>query len=177
MNGKAARRYARALLDIGGDPATLETWGAGLEKLAATLEAPEVQMRFAAPDFSHPARVEAMDRIAERLELGFPVRSLAVVIARHGRIAELRAISDAYQALLDDRLGRARAALTFARPPGAGELQKVVDGLAAIARKTIIPTVRADQTLLGGVVAELGGKIYDGSLATMIAEAQRRLAR
>ncbi len=42
--------------------------------------------------------------------------------------------------------------------------------------KKIIATVKVDKALLGGVVAELGGKIYDGSLATRLAHAQQRLA-
>jgi F-type H+-transporting ATPase subunit delta len=40
----------------------------------------------------------------------------------------------------------------------------------------IIPTVKVDPALLGGVMAELGGRIYDGSLATRLEEAKRRLA-
>ena len=49
-------------------------------------------------------------------------------------------------------------------------------GLEAIAHKKIVPTINLDGALLGGVVAELEGKIYDGSLATRLAQAQRRLA-
>ena len=55
-----------------------------------------------------------MAKIAERLDLSFPLRSFAVVVARHGRIANLTAISESYQDLLDVLLGRARATLTFA---------------------------------------------------------------
>ncbi|MGH7907558.1 MAG: ATP synthase F1 subunit delta [Candidatus Binataceae bacterium] len=175
MNGKIARRYARALLALAID-GQLEKWGAELEKLAAIMGAPEIRMRFMAPDFSHQARIEAIDRIAQRLELSFPLRSFAVVVARHGRIAELPAISQAYQTMADQRLSRARATLTFARKPNSAEVDQVVSGLARIAHKTIIPTVRVDEALLGGVVAELEGKIYDGSIATMIADAERRLA-
>ena len=82
----------------------------------------------------------------------------------------------AYRDLTDLRLRRARATLTFAIQPGDDEVARMVEGLAAIVRRTIIPTVKVDGALLGGAVAELEGKIYDGSLATMIAEAQRRLA-
>ena len=49
-------------------------------------------------------------------------------------------------------------------------------GLEAIAHKKIIPTVKIDEALLGGVIVELEGKTYDGSLANRLAEAQRRLA-
>jgi F-type H+-transporting ATPase subunit delta len=85
-------------------------------------------------------------------------------------------VSQSYQDLLDEQLGRERATLTFATQPDDLTVQRVVSGLEAIAQKKIIPTVKVDPALLGGVTAEMGGKIYDGSLATRLAEAQRRLA-
>ena len=117
-----------------------------------------------------------MAKIAERLNLSFPLRSFAVVVARHGRIRELGAIAESYRDLLDRAMGRERATLTFAIQPSDAEVARVVGGLEKIAALKIIPTVKIDAALLGGVTAELGGKIYDGSLATRLAEAKRRLA-
>jgi F-type H+-transporting ATPase subunit delta len=153
-----------------------EQWGEELKRLAATVEAPELRERLASPELSLDSRQQALAKIAERLELSFPLRSFAVVVARHGRIAELAAISDAYQDLVDEMLGRARASLTFAVAPGDAEIQRVVEGLQAIVRKRIIPTVNVDSSLIGGVIAELEGKTYDGSLTARLSEAERRLA-
>jgi F-type H+-transporting ATPase subunit delta len=175
-SSRVAKRYARALLGLSDDHAQLETWGTELERLARIADAPELALRLASPEVSHEARIEAMAKIAEHLELSFPLRSLAVVVARHGRIADLAAVSESYQDQLDVLLGRARATLTFAREPGAQDTAAVVRGLEAMVHKTVIATVKVDQSLLGGVVAELEGKIYDGSLATRLGEAARRLA-
>jgi F-type H+-transporting ATPase subunit delta len=172
---RVAKRYARALLGLSEDRKQLETWGAELERLARIADAPEIALRLASPEVSHEARVEAMAKIAERLELSYPLRSLAVVVARHGRIANLTAVSESYQDQLDVLLGRARATLTFALEPNVQDTETVVRGLEAVVRKTVIATVKVDQALLGGVVAELEGKIYDGSLATRLSEAQRRM--
>ena len=76
-----------------------------------------------------------------------------------------------------EHLQRARAELTFAVEPTAEELAKVVDALGRSSGKTIIPTVKVDPDLLGGVTAELEGKIYDASLATRLEEARRRLSQ
>ena len=174
-NSKVAKRYARALLGLSAEHNQLEAWGEELARLARIVEAPEVALRLESPELSAESRIEAMAKIAEKLELSFPLRSFAVVAARHGRIQDIPAVAESYQRLLDDLLGRARATLVFAREPGDGDVARVVDGLKAIAGKTIIPTVTVDQSLLGGVVAELEGKIYDGSLSTQIKEAERRL--
>jgi len=172
---RIARRYARALLELA-DKGNEEKWGAELERLAAMVESPELIERLASPELSQQSRQEAMAKIAERLNLSFPVRSFAVVVARHGRIRELGAIAESYRELLDQAMGRERATLTFALRPSDAEVARVVAGLESIAKLKIIPTVKVDAALLGGVTAELGGKIYDGSLATRLAEAKRRLA-
>ena len=172
---KVARRYARALLDLA-DKGLEEKWGGELERLAAVADSPELLERLTSPEMSEQSRQEAMAKIAEKMELSFPLRSFAVVVARHGRIRELTAIAEAYRDLVDEMLGRERATLTFAIQPSDDEIKRVVAGLEAIAGKKIIPTVKVDAALLGGVMAELGGKIYDGSLANRLDEAKRRLA-
>ena len=173
---RVAKRYARALIELAADHKQLEAWGAELERLASTASAPELAERLASPQLAEEMRIEAMAKIAERLGLNFPLRSFAVVIARHKRIAELPAVSDAYQSLVDEALGRARATITFARKPSEAEVEKVAGALGAIARKKIMPTVKVDEALVGGIVAELEGRIYDGSLATRLSEAQQRLS-
>lgn len=172
---RVAKRYARALLAVA-ERGQLEAWGAELERLARIVESPELMPRLSSPELSPENRQAAMAKIAERLGLSYPLRSFAVVLARHGRIQEIGAVSQAYQDQLDQMLGRARATITFASQPDDATIQRVVSGLEAIASKKIIPTIKVDGSLLGGVTAELGGKIYDGSLAARLAEAQRRLA-
>jgi F-type H+-transporting ATPase subunit delta len=172
---RVAKRYALALLEVAPRDQA-EKWGAELERLAKIVESPELISKLASPELSQASREQAMQKIAERLDLSFPLRSFAVVLARHRRITAIGAVSQSYQDLLDEQLGRERATLTFAMQPDDDTVQRVVSGLEAIAGKKIIPTIKIDPALLGGLTAELGGKIYDGSLATRLVEAQHRLA-
>jgi F-type H+-transporting ATPase subunit delta len=175
-SSKVAKRYARALAGLSSDHSHLEAWGAELERLAQIVGAPQVTAQLGSPEVTPVARLQALALISERLRLSFPLRSFSAVVARHGRLEDLPAIAEAYRDILDELLGRVRATLIFARAPYDAELAQVMTGLEAIAHKKIIPTVKIDGTLLGGLVVELEGKTYDGSLATRLAEAQRRLA-
>jgi len=175
MSSRVAKRYARALIELA-EKGQIEKWGMELDRLAVTVGAPELYTRLASPELSESSRELAMRTIAEKLDVSYPLRSLAVVVARHGRIDQLKAIADAYRDLVDEILDQERATLTFAMQPSDEEVARVVSGLEAIARKKILPTIQVDSSLLGGVVAELGGKIYDGSLAARLAEAQRLMA-
>ena len=174
-SSKVAKRYARALLGLSTDHKQLEIWGAELERLARMIESPEIAARLESPELQSASRTEALGVIEEKLDVSFPVRSFILVVASHGRLPELPAIAESYARMLDDLLGRARCTLTFAQPPSDDGLRKILAGLEAIAHKTIIPTINIDGSLIGGVVAELEGKTYDGSLATRLAEAQHRL--
>jgi F-type H+-transporting ATPase subunit delta len=172
---RVARRYARALLDLA-DQGNEEKWGAELERLAAMAESAELIERLSSPEISEQARQTAMTKIAERLGLSVQLQSFAAVVARHGRIRDLEAIAESYRDLLDKSMNRERATLTFAIQPLDAEVARLVGALERIAAKKIIPTVKIDPALIGGVTAELGGKTYDGSLATRLAEAKQRLA-
>jgi F-type H+-transporting ATPase subunit delta len=172
---RVARRYARALIELA-EKGQVEQWGMELERLAAMVQAPELFGRLTSPELGEEGRLMAIAKIAEKLEVSYPLRSFAVVLARHGRIAEIGGCAEAYRDMADELFGRVRATLTFASEPSDEDVRRVAAGLESIARKKVIPTVKVEQSLLGGVVAELGGKIYDGSLATRLTEAQRKLA-
>jgi F-type H+-transporting ATPase subunit delta len=176
-SSKVARRYAQALLELAAEQGQLEAWGAELERLAQMVSSPDLLARLTSPELPDQQRLEAMTLLAERLNLSFPLRSFAVVVARHGRIADMAAISQAYQALLDQRLGRARATLTFPAQPNDADLGAVVAGLERLSGKKIIAAVKLDSGLIGGVVAELEGRIYDASLATRLNQLERQLSR
>ncbi len=175
-SSKVAKRYARAVAGLSTDHNQLEAWGVELERLTQIVGASEIGRQLASPEVSPADSIRAFTLIAERLGLSFPMRSFAAVVARHGRTEDLPAIAQAYQSILDELLGRVRATLIFARSPYDAELAQVIAGLEAIAVKKIIPTVKVEAALLGGVVVELEGKTYDGSLAARLAEAERRLA-
>jgi F-type H+-transporting ATPase subunit delta len=175
-SSKVAKRYARALLGLSNDRNQLETWGTELERLGTIIDDPEIARAFASPEVSTNAKIEALSKVAEKLELSFPVRSFTAVVARHGRIDDLPSVADVYRRMLDDLMGRARATLTFAMQPTDSDLKRIVASLERIAHKKIIPTVKIDDTLVGGVIVELEGKTYDGSLGNRLAEAQARLA-
>ncbi|MGA2412442.1 MAG: ATP synthase F1 subunit delta [Candidatus Binataceae bacterium] len=174
-SSKVAKRYARALLGLSGDHKQLETWGAELERLARTIDFPAIAERLESPELANASETEALRIIGEKLDVSFPVKSFILVVARHGRLPEIAAIAEAYSRMLDDLLGRARCTLIFAQAPPKDGLKQILASLEAIAHKKIIPTITIDGSLIGGVVAELEGKTYDGSLANRLAEAEHRL--
>jgi F-type H+-transporting ATPase subunit delta len=174
-SSRVAKRYARALLGLSNDRGQLEAWSDELDRLARVIEIPEIDAAFASPEVSLTAKIRALALITEKMELSFPVRSFAAVVARHGRIPELPAVAVAYRSMLDDLVGRARATMTFAIQPNDRDVQRIANRFEQLVHKKIIPTIKVDATLIGGVIVELEGKTYDGSLLNQLREAQLRL--
>jgi F-type H+-transporting ATPase subunit delta len=173
---RVAKRYARALLGLSNDRSLLQIWGAELERLSRVIEMPDIDAAFVSPEVSLNAKIQALAVITEKLELSFPVRSFTAVVARHGRIQDLPAVADAYGRMLDELMERARATLIFAAQPSEADVKRIVGKFEEIVNKQIIPTIKVDPALLGGIIVELEGKTYDGSLTSRLTEAQHRLA-
>ena len=154
----------------------MQTWGTELERLAQIADAPEIAFRLASPEISQEARIEAMAENRRAARSKFPAALVRGGVGAPRADRRSDAVSQSYQDLLD-RAARTRARDADFRDssPNDVTVQRVVSGSKRWLHKKIIPTVKVDPALLGGVMAELGGKIYDGSLATRLAKQQRRL--
>jgi F-type H+-transporting ATPase subunit delta len=113
--------------------------------------------------------------IAERLGLARVVRNFILVLSDHRRAAGLAQMVDAFELLLDERLGFVRAEVT-----SAFELNNVQQGdlsgqLARVAGAQVRMRFTVDPELIGGVTAKLGSRVYDGSVRGQLVAMRRRL--
>lgn len=168
MIGSIARRYAKAIFSLAQDESTLEPTGDEIERLAAVAADPELAAALANPLLSSTTRRAIARSLAERLDLRPTTRNFVALLADHQRLDQLVGIADQYRRLVDRALGRVRVQITSATALTAEQQERVV---AAFARKTgrsVLPTVSVEPALLGGVIVEVEGKVYDGSVRTQL---------
>ena len=177
MAGSVAPRYARALVEIL-PPERLETAGATLARVAALMrEAPALRRTFDDPGVPAQAKREVLGQIAQRLGLDDLLRLFLGLLLERKRMGVVELIHRNYDDLVDARLGRVRAAVTTAVPLAEADRARVRDGLSRFTGKTVILEPRLDPAVLGGVLAQIGGTIYDGSLRTQLRRIQEQLLR
>ena len=82
-------------------------------------------------------------------------------------------IADQYQRILDQMLGRVRATITSSTPLAA-QGETVVAALARQTGRTVLAEERVDPSLLGGVVVDIEGTVYDGSLSGQLERMRER---
>ena len=93
------------------------------------------------------------------------------------RLAGLEGILRAYESLMDERLGRVKAVVTSAAPLDDAERDGLCRRLSEVAGKQVYLELRQDPALLGGVITQIGSRVYDGSLKTQLARLRDELVR
>jgi F-type H+-transporting ATPase subunit delta len=68
-----------------------------------------------------------------------------------------------------------RAEVITAMPLAPAQATRLQEQLARTTGRTIKMTTRVDPSIIGGVVARVGGTVYDGSIATQLARMRERL--
>ena len=68
-----------------------------------------------------------------------------------------------------------RATVTAAQPLSESDLARVQQALAQATGKTITISTAVDPSLVGGLTADVGGVLYDGSIKTQLAKLRESL--
>jgi len=164
VTGRLGKRYARAVLALAREDGTLEATGEELNRAAATFDEPRLRPLVLSPVIDAAARLRTARGVAEALGLSSTVRNLIGLLAEWDRLAILPDLARWYDTLLDDELGRTRVAIRSAT------------ALSATGRERILAATELDPELIGGVVLDIGGTVYDGSLRTQLARLTKEMA-
>lgn len=163
-----ARRYAKAIVAVAQEQNALEQTGDELRLLRALAEDPQIAHGLANPLLAASARRGLARAVAEQLKLRPSMRDFLSLLADHRRLDQLVGIADQYQKIVDQMLGRVRATITSAAPLTAEQTGAVTSALARQSGRTVLADERVDPQMLGGVVVDIEGKVYDGSLRTQL---------
>jgi F-type H+-transporting ATPase subunit delta len=171
----AANRYARALMDVL-YPDHAEMGQDQLDRFASLLrDEPDARRLLENPTMAGDRRRKLLDEISSALALDKRVRNFIGILVDKHRLKLLDEVIDGYRRLLDDRMGIVRAKVTAARPLNAAEQKELEIKLMERTGKQIRMEVAVDPSLIGGVVAQVGSTIYDGSVRTQLQAFKSRL--
>ena len=176
LAGSIARRYARALFAIGVDQRNFEALGSELEALAVLWnQAVDVRQSLSNPIFKLSQKRAILQGLLPRVAPTREVQSLALLLLERGRIAALPAIARAYQEMCDEKLGRARATVTSARPLDVATQAEIRRVLEQRTGRSVVMTAEVDPTLIGGIVAQVAGLVLDGSLSARLSALRSKI--
>lgn len=175
--GSIARRYARALLEIGVADGNFERLGREVRALARALKSSqELVVALTNPAFPKSDREKILRAILQRLGASQMVVNFTRLLLDRERMAVLADISRELDAMIDARAGRVAAEVRSAVPLDAGQRERLTQALEQLSGKKVEMKIDHDPALLGGVVAKVGDTVYDGSLRTQLERMKQALA-
>ena len=166
MQRAAATKYARALLEVSlqdGDPDRVER---ELGEFARLLAEHQTLGRALLNPAVSPARKRAVvSGVAERSGGQSPVVvRLLQMLAERGRLGLVPALLEVYRERLNAHRGIVRARITTATPLDDRRAAAIEKALGQVTGHQVRVERNVDPALVGGLVAQVGGVVYDGSV-------------
>lgn len=170
-----ARSYAEALFALGEKHGQHDAFAAGVQTVEALLDAdPRVRLFLHTPKIDADVKKQALrDALSGRVHSLLLNFLLLVIDKRRQRL--LDSIAREYRLLLDEQLGRLHADVTLARQPDAAELREIAERLSRALEREVVPHVRVDDDIIGGIIVRYADRVIDGSLRRRLHALRGRL--
>jgi F-type H+-transporting ATPase subunit delta len=180
MASAVANRYANALADVvmaPGSPLKPEDAVSQVRAVEGLLqESLELRTALATPAIQNSRKRAVMADLLARIGGSPLIRNFVYVLIDHRRIGFIGEIREALELQLDQRLGFVRAEVSSATPLSPPQSVILESELSKLTGKRMRLRFEVDPSLLGGVVARIGSKVYDGSVRGELRELGRKLA-
>jgi F-type H+-transporting ATPase subunit delta len=172
----SARRYSRGLFDVvtkSGDPLAAV---AEVRAKAALLEG-HPDLREALTGVAVPVSAKAgIMRDLIRLQPVSPVVArLLLLMVEHDNVGELPLLAEDFERRVMDLYHIMRVEVTTAVPLDREREQALQQAAAGVSGQRVRLDVRVDPSLIGGVVARVGSRVFDGSIVRQLARVRERL--
>lgn len=176
-NVSIARRYARALIDVGAESNKLDAFGEQLDRFVAALHASkELSDVMSNPAWGRAERMAVTEAVVKTLGgVDKEVSNFLKLLVDRNRMQFLPDIARIYRDLADARQGRIRGRITSAVELPQDAVQRIAGILEALTQRRVVLETRVDPSLLGGVATQVGSVLYDGSLRAQLEELRREL--
>jgi F-type H+-transporting ATPase subunit delta len=171
-----AQRYASALADVAiarGIAPQIKKELAAFEGLLG--ESADLVNFLASPAIARPNKQAVIEKLVERLGASPALRNFLLVVVENRRASLLPHIREAFDALLNTRLGVAEAQVTSVEELSAAQKAELTGVLERLTGKRIEARYALDLALLGGARVRIGSTIYDGSVREQLDRLRARL--
>ncbi len=169
-----ARRYSQAVFDIARERNELDKWQSDLRKIATLGEDARFIALMENPKIHFEDKAKLLSKVLG--DVNPLALNLVYLLVTKGRLSMVADIADEYQRLLDSYRGIERAEVTTAIELDAEDKRKLEERLEAVVGKKVVVKPRVDPSVLGGVVARIGGKLLDGSTRSKLMALKKALA-
>ena len=176
LKGATARRYAEAVFDLGVQQDALDRWQSDLGLIAEAYSNRRLSFILRQPKIPF-ARKEAIVRDLLAKHVTPQALALALLLVERELVELAPKVAEAFEQKLNDYRGQANATITTAAPIDARQQQEIAGYLQTLTGKQITLQTRVDPNILGGVVAQIGDTLIDGSVRRRLTLLREQIIR
>lgn len=177
IEGSLARRYTKALFQLARDTGEEEAIGRQVDEFFAAYSGSNLQTVLTNPAFDVASRKRVLIQVGNTQQLSVLTIHFLSLLLERDRLGHLPGIVSCYRRLLNEAKGRVDAKVFSAAALDSALAERVRAQLKAMSGKDVVMQQEVDPSLLGGMMVELEGKIYDGSIRTQLEKMKQRIAR
>ena len=173
INNTIARRYAKALVQLGSEAGLVDRFRDELSAVGKLFAGNiELNAAFADPALTVEQKKAIMKELVARTAVSELVGNFLMLLVDKNRTAFLGQIVQTYEKLADDFSGVIRPAIKSAFPLDDSQVTAIQGALEKKTGKKVVPQVSVDQSLLGGIVTQIGDIAFDSSVRTQLTRIQ-----
>jgi len=164
----AATRYAQSLIEVSLVDGDVDRIEQELGAIVALLEKhPLLSRALFSPAISSVRKRAIVSTLLTRIgHLSGIFERLVLMLAERDRLSLLPLILEVYKERLEEKRGVLRARVTTTTPLSTERIRAFERALGQATGRQVTVETEVDVELVGGMVAQIGSTVYDGSLAT-----------
>src|SRR3989304_7886068 len=169
MKSSVAKRFAKAIIEIGMEEKAYEAYGKELRSVLAVFKGnPGLVKILLNPMYKLEERKGLINKVSASVGLSPYVTRLMAILVETRNISFLEEVVEAYSRLEDGLAGRLRASVEAPIELEGALVDEIRAKLGSLTGKEGILTYRHNPSLLGGLVLRIDNTILDGSLKTQL---------
>ena len=157
----SGRRYAQAIFELALENGEVDKWAEDLALVAEVFQ--DAQFGALLKHADIPAAEKLQATAAVLAGVSPLLRNMVDLLVSKGMVDAIPDAYAAYTELLDQHLGRQRVEVTSAVQMDDAEIERVTSFVAQLVRREVVVTTKVDESILGGVVIQIGDRLLDGS--------------
>jgi len=171
-----AKRYANALFELGQEEGKEQGFLQELEGMVKVVEGnDEFRSILESPLYDIFLKKRIMYAVVGEIGFSQYITRFLDILLEKDRFEYLADILKIYMEIMDEASGKVRARITTAMEIGGEDVKGVADTLSRLVKKEVIPEANVDPSLIGGIVAEVQGVVYDGSIKRQIEKIKQNI--
>ncbi len=175
MPGKVSgKRYGQAIFELAQEQGETAPWGQDVALVAEAFEDTDFNALLKHVGVSAEDKLSAVETVLGGVNP--MVRNMVNLLVARGLVGAIPDACREYTELLDQQQGRQRVEVTTTVPLEPAEIERITDFVAVLIGREVVVTPHVDESILGGLVIQIGDRLLDGSARARLNGLRERLS-